>query len=108
MPFLVAHGALEDSLGYCIGVGTTLKGCRVVSLALFVFHGRGAMVTWHHAYANVNRIPVEQGKPAAERGHYLDPEVISQRAEKSAMYVRYSQRSATIGSTRSARHAGIA
>jgi len=35
------------------------------------------------AYANANRIPVEEDKPAAEQGRYLHPEVFGQPATKS-------------------------
>jgi len=34
------------------------------------------------AFANAHRIPVEQDKPAAERGTYLHPDVFGQPAEK--------------------------
>ncbi|MGB6692496.1 MAG: hypothetical protein WBE76_32030 [Terracidiphilus sp.] len=35
------------------------------------------------AYANANRIPVEEDKPAAERGYYLHPEAFGQPDSKS-------------------------
>ena len=35
------------------------------------------------AYANANRIPVEEDKPRAEQGYYLHPEVFGQPANKS-------------------------
>ena len=34
------------------------------------------------AYANANRIPVEEDKPASEQGYYLHPEVFGQPADK--------------------------
>ena len=49
----------------------------------------GGKVSWqvtgirHDAYANANRIPTEEDKPAAEQGHYLHPEVFGQPASKS-------------------------
>ena len=44
----------------------------------------GVEVSWqvtgirHDAYANANRIPVEEEKPASEQGNYLHPEVFGQ------------------------------
>jgi hypothetical protein len=49
----------------------------------------GVKVSWQvtgirqDAYANANRIPVEEDKPAEERGLYLHPEVFRQPADKS-------------------------
>ena len=49
----------------------------------------GVKVSWqvtgirHDAYADANRIPVEEDKPAAEQGYYLHPEVFGQPASKS-------------------------
>jgi hypothetical protein len=40
------------------------------------------------AYANENRIPVEENKPAAERGFYLYPKGFNQPAEKSVVKLR--------------------
>jgi trimeric autotransporter adhesin len=37
----------------------------------------------HDAYANAYRIPTEEDKPTAERGHYLHPEVFGQPASKN-------------------------
>ena len=37
----------------------------------------------HDAFANANRIPVEQPKPAAERGRYLHPEAFGKPATES-------------------------
>jgi hypothetical protein len=48
----------------------------------------GVKVSWQvtgirqDAYANANRIPVEEDKPAGERGYYLHPEVFGQPASK--------------------------
>jgi hypothetical protein len=36
----------------------------------------------HDAYANANRIPVEEDKPAGERGYYLHPEVFGKPVSK--------------------------
>ena len=35
------------------------------------------------AYANAHRIPVEEDKPAVEKGHYLDPELFGHADEPS-------------------------
>lgn len=49
----------------------------------------GVKVSWQvtgirqDAYANANRIPVEENKPTEERGLYLHPEVFGQPADKS-------------------------
>jgi trimeric autotransporter adhesin len=37
----------------------------------------------HDAYADANRIPVEEDKPATEQGYYLHPEAFGQPASKS-------------------------
>ncbi|MBZ5546279.1 MAG: hypothetical protein LAO07_21885 [Acidobacteriia bacterium] len=48
----------------------------------------GAKVSWmvtgirQDAYAKAHRIPVEEEKPVAERGHYLHPELFGQPKEK--------------------------
>jgi hypothetical protein len=48
----------------------------------------GVKVSWQvtgirqDAYANANRIPVEEDKPEGERGYYLHPEVFGQPATK--------------------------
>lgn len=48
----------------------------------------GMKVSWqvtgirHDAYANAHRIPVEQNKPAEERGTYIHPELFGQPASK--------------------------
>jgi hypothetical protein len=59
----------------------------------------GVKVSWQvtgirqDAYANANRIPVEENKPAQERGLYLHPEVFGQPANKSvAAAVRSSSK----------------
>jgi hypothetical protein len=49
----------------------------------------GVKVSWqvtgirHDAYANADRIPVEEDKPSAEQGYYLHPEVFGQPTSKS-------------------------
>jgi hypothetical protein len=49
----------------------------------------GGKVSWmvtgirHDAFANAHRIPVEENKPAAEKGKYLHPELFGQPASQS-------------------------
>ena len=40
----------------------------------------------HDPYADANRIPVEETKPAAERGTYLHPQAYGQPESKDANY----------------------
>ncbi|HVG39893.1 MAG TPA: hypothetical protein VM870_11420, partial [Pyrinomonadaceae bacterium] len=55
----------------------------------------GMEVSWQvtgvrqDAYAEKHRIPVEEEKPAAERGTYLHPEAFGQPAEKSVDHARH-------------------
>ena len=37
----------------------------------------------HDAYANAERIPVEEDKPSQERGHYLHPELFGATAQQA-------------------------
>jgi len=54
----------------------------------------GVKVSWQvtgirqDAYANAHRIPVEEDKPAEERGHYLHPELFGQPEEKSVGWMQ--------------------
>ncbi len=54
----------------------------------------GLKVSWQvtgvrqDAFANKHRIPVEEDKPAAERGHYLHPAAFNQPEEKSIEWGR--------------------
>jgi hypothetical protein len=43
------------------------------------------------AYANAHRIPVEEDKPAEERGHYLHPELFGQEKEKTVGWIARPQ-----------------
>jgi hypothetical protein len=43
------------------------------------------------AYANANRIPVEEEKPEGERGYYLHPEVFGQPASKGIVAAKRSE-----------------
>ena len=55
----------------------------------------GIKVSWQvtgirqDAWANANRIPVEEDKPDVERGTYLHPEAFGQPEEASAAWARY-------------------
>jgi hypothetical protein len=57
----------------------------------------GAEVSWQvtgirqDAYANANRIPVEQDKTAAERGYYSTPEAFGQPKEKSVLWATHPE-----------------
>ncbi len=54
----------------------------------------GVKVSWQvmgirqDAYANAHRIPIEEDKPAEERGHYLHPELFGQPKEKSVGWMQ--------------------
>jgi hypothetical protein len=58
---------------------------------------RGLKVSWQvtgvrqDSWANANRIPVEEEKPARERGSYLHPETRGQPAEKSVEWARHPE-----------------
>jgi trimeric autotransporter adhesin len=62
----------------------------------------GVKVSWqvtgirHDAYADANRIPVEEDKPAAEQGYYLHPEVFGQPASKSAQAAGHKPASGSV------------
>jgi trimeric autotransporter adhesin len=57
----------------------------------------GVEVSWQvtgirkDAFANANRIPVEEDKPEAERGTYLHPGAFGQPAEKDVERVRHPE-----------------
>jgi hypothetical protein len=57
----------------------------------------GMKVSWQitgirqDAYANANRIPVEETKPAAERGYYRNPELFGQPEEKQIEWARHPE-----------------
>lgn len=57
----------------------------------------GMEVSWQvtgirqDAYANKNRIPVEQNKPEAERGFFLHPSAFDQPEEKNVLMVRHPE-----------------
>ena len=61
----------------------------------------GVEVSWQvtgirqDAYANSDRIPVEEDKPAAEQGYYLHPEAFGQPATKSVAAAHQAQPSAS-------------
>jgi hypothetical protein len=45
------------------------------------------------AWANAHRIPVEESKPAAERGYYLHPELFGQTEDRSVQHGLYMEAS---------------
>jgi hypothetical protein len=57
----------------------------------------GAEISWqitgtrHDAYADAHRIPVEEAKPDAERGHYLFPSLFGRPEEESVFAVRHPE-----------------
>ncbi len=57
----------------------------------------GMKVSWqvtgirHDVYANAHRIPVEENKPVAERGHYLHPELYGQSPLKSVAWAEHPE-----------------
>jgi hypothetical protein len=57
----------------------------------------GQKVSWqvtgirHDAYAEANRIPVEESKPSQERGYYLHPELFGQPQERSIFWAQRPQ-----------------
>jgi hypothetical protein len=45
----------------------------------------------HDAFANQNRIPVEEAKSERERGTYLHPDAFNQPEERGVDWARYPQ-----------------
>jgi hypothetical protein len=43
------------------------------------------------AWANAHRIPVEEDKPAQERGYYLHPELYGQPPQKSTAWAQHPE-----------------
>ena len=81
------------------GPGPNLYVARKVSHNRFKIAGGnpGLEVSWQitgirqDAWANANRIPVEEVKPEKERGSYLYPELFGQPREKSFEWVRFPE-----------------
>jgi hypothetical protein len=79
------------------GPGPNLHISRKVQNLSFEIAGgeAGLEVSWqltgirHDAYANAHRIPVEEDKPAAEKGYYLSPESLGQPEEKSINWAHH-------------------
>jgi hypothetical protein len=96
-------GALNKDFRYqltAIGApGPNLYIAEEVTTNHFKIAGGAAngKVSWqvtgirHDAWANANRIPVEEWKPAAERGSYLTPEVFGQGPDKSVRLARHPE-----------------
>jgi hypothetical protein len=57
----------------------------------------GMKVSWQvtgvrqDAYANANRVPVEEDKPTRERGRYLNPEAFGQPRHKGIGYISQAE-----------------
>ena len=62
----------------------------------------GMKVSWQvtgvrqDAYANANRVPVEEDKPAQERGTYLNPEAFGQPKHKGVGHISQAELSREI------------
>ena len=95
-------GALNRDFRYqltCIGAHAPVYVAAEVEDNAFTIAGGtpGLQVSWQvtgirqDAWANANRIPVEEWKPADERGSYLTPEVFGQTADKSVRLARHPE-----------------
>ena len=95
-------GALNREFRYqltCIGAFAPVYIADEIKDNRFKIAGgqTGAKVSWQvtgirqDAYANKNRIPVEEAKPEAERGTYLHPDAFNQPAERNVLFVHHPQ-----------------
>jgi hypothetical protein len=98
-------GALNSDIRYqlcCLGghaevyIAETLRDNRFT-----IAGGRpGMQVCWqvtgirHDRWASAHRVPVEQDKPAAERGRYLHPGLYGESGEKGMLRVPHRGRPA--------------
>jgi hypothetical protein len=66
----------------------------------------GMKVSWQvtgirqDAWANANRIPVEQEKPAKERGYYLYPELFGAPRDKNVLFAEHPEMLGKTGATK--------
>ena len=66
----------------------------------------GMEVSWqvtgirHDAWADANRIPVEEDKSEQDRGHYLHPEMFNQPEDKSVLWVHHPELARRANQTR--------
>ena len=84
----------------CIGGYAPVYISREVENSAFQIAGGkpGLKVSWQitgirqDAWANANRIPVEEAKPSPEKGHYLHPAAFGQPDEKGEDWAREPER----------------
>lgn len=92
-------GALNKDFRHqltCVGSFAPVYVAEEISQNHFKIVGgkSGMKVSWmvtgirQDAWAKAHRIPVEQAKPARERGYYLHPELFGQPPQKNVMRAR--------------------
>src|ERR1700674_4647525 len=95
-------GALNKEFRYqltCIGGFAPVYIAEEISENRFKISGGnpGMKVSWmvtgirQDAWANAHRIPVEEEKPAQERGYYLHPELYGQPLQKSTAWAQHPE-----------------
>jgi len=95
-------GVLNRDFRYqltCIGGFAPVYIAEEISENRFKIAGGnpGMKVSWtvtgirQDAWANVHRIPVEEEKPAQERGYYLHPELYGQPPQRSTAWAQHPQ-----------------
>lgn len=98
-------GALNSDIRYqlcCLGGHAPVYIAQTLRDNRFTIAGGqpGMQVCWqvtgirHDRWASAHRVPVEQDKPAAERGRYLHPELYGESEEKGMLRLPYRERSA--------------
>lgn len=98
-------GALNSDIRYqlcCLGGHAPVYIAQTLRDNRFTIAGGqpGMQVCWqvtgirHDRWASAHRVPVEQDKPAAERGRYLHPELYGESEEKGMLRLPYRGRSA--------------
>jgi len=83
----------------CIGGFAPVYIAEEISENRFKISGGnpGMKVSWmvtgirQDAWANAHRIPVEEEKPAQERGYYLHPELYGQPLQKSTAWAQHPE-----------------
>jgi hypothetical protein len=104
-------GALNRDFRYqltCIGGFAPVYISQEVSNNQFGIAGgkAGMKVSWQvtgirqDAWANANRIPVEQEKPAKERGYYLYPELFGAPRDKNVLFAEHPEMLGKTGATK--------
>ena len=95
-------GTLNKDYRYqltCIGGSAAVYISEEVNSNRFKIAGgfSGLKVSWQvtgirqDAWANAHRIPVEEGKPEQDRGHYIHPELHGQPEEKAIEWARHPE-----------------